>query len=349
MSDDGLRLTAYLGERDRAGGGWLADAVTAVHEGHGVEASLLLRGAAGFGARHQRRTDRQLTLSEDLPLVSVAVDRRERIERVAAELAALRLSAPVTLERVRILRGGDPVPELPESAKLTVYVGRHERAATGPVAFRAVVDLLHERGIAGATVLLGVDGTVHGARARAGFFRRNAEVPLMIVAVGRAARIAAVVPEIAALLARPLMTLEREQVCKRDGELLAEPRPLPATDGPGGVSRQRLTVYAGEQSAHAGHPLAAQLLLRLREAGAPGMTSLRGIWGYHGDHAPHGDRFGQLRRRVPVVAVVIDAPERIARWFEIVDELTDEAGLVTLTEDEIGSPGFSCVDLADSG
>ena len=68
------------------------------------------------------------------------------------------------------------------------------------------------------------------------------------------------------------------------------------------------------------------------------MTSLRGVWGYHGDHAPHGDRLGQLRRRVPVVASVIDTPDRIGRWFGIVDELTDEAGLVTLTTGEITQP-----------
>jgi PII-like signaling protein len=56
---------------------------------------------------------------------------------------------------------------------------------------------------------------------------------------------------------------------------------------------------------------------------------VRGIFGYHGDHRPHGDTFWQLRRRVPLVTIVIDRPERIRRWFQIVDELTDEAGLVT--------------------
>lgn len=65
------------------------------------------------------------------------------------------------------------------------------------------------------------------------------------------------------------------------------------------------------------------------EAGAAGAPSLPGIWGYHGDHEPHGDVFWQLRRRVPVVTVIVDTPERIRRWFAIVDEVTDEAGLVT--------------------
>jgi PII-like signaling protein len=67
----------------------------------------------------------------------------------------------------------------------------------------------------------------------------------------------------------------------------------------------------------------------LREAGAAGATSLRGICGYHGDHRPHGDPFWQLRRRVPLVTVIVDTPERVRRWFTIVDQLTSETGLVT--------------------
>jgi PII-like signaling protein len=53
------------------------------------------------------------------------------------------------------------------------------------------------------------------------------------------------------------------------------------------------------------------------------------VWGYHGDHRPHGDSFWQLRRRVPILTVIVDTPERIRRWFGVVDELTDETGLVT--------------------
>jgi len=35
------------------------------------------------------------------------------------------------------------------------------------------------------------------------------------------------------------------------------------------------------------------------------------------------------RKRVPVLAVVVDRPDRIRRWFELVDELTPHTGLVT--------------------
>lgn len=67
----------------------------------------------------------------------------------------------------------------------------------------------------------------------------------------------------------------------------------------------------------------------LRAAGISGATIQRGVWGFHGGHAPHGDRLFQLGRRVPAVTIVIDAPERIATAFAIIDELTAEQGLVT--------------------
>jgi PII-like signaling protein len=112
------------------------------------------------------------------------------------------------------------------------------------------------------------------------------------------------------------------QVCKRDGRLLAVPE---VREG----GWQKLMVYCSEQSRHHGGPLYRELIRRLRAAGAAGATAVRGVWGYHGDHRPHGDTFWQLQRRVPVVVVIVDTPANIRRWFEIVDELTGETGLVT--------------------
>ena len=333
MNSDCLKLTTYFGERDRADGGFLADAFTDIYAGHELKTSLVMRGVEGFGAEQHLHTDRLLTLSEDLPLVSVAVDTRERIEAALADVNQLRFAGLVTLERAWMLSGRATIPgELPwqgdAATKLTVYVGRQERIAGRP-AHEAVVALLHERGIAGATVLLGVDGTAHGVRQRAKFFGRNAAVPLMVIAVGDTRRVTEVLPELAALLPRPLVTLERLRVCKRDGEKLTEPRHLPDRDPSGLAMWQKLMIYTGEQAHYDGQPLYRRLIRELREAGAAGATSLRGIWGYHGDHLPHGDSFWQLRRRVPVVTVIVDAPERIRRWFAIVDALTSETGLVT--------------------
>jgi PII-like signaling protein len=56
---------------------------------------------------------------------------------------------------------------------------------------------------------------------------------------------------------------------------------------------------------------------------------LRGIWGFHGDHKPHGDKLIQLSRQVPVTTIIVDTPESIAHSFDIVDEVTGRHGLVT--------------------
>ena len=193
----------------------------------------------------------------------------------------------------------------------------------------AVCDLLHRRGIAGATALLGVDGTRRGTRQRARFFGRNADVPMMVIAVGSGERIRRVVPELGGLLHDPLLTLERVRVCKRDGRLLAEPEALPATDEHGRALWQKLMVYTSEATQHQGQPIHRAITWRLRAAGLSGVTTLRGVWGFHGDHRPHGDRVLSAARRVPAVTIVIDSPERMASAFAIVDELTAERGLVT--------------------
>jgi PII-like signaling protein len=332
VNEDCLKLTTYFGERHRTESQFVADALLDLYGRREVEVSVMLRGAEGFGHRHHRRTDRLLTLSEDLPLVSVAVDTRERIERLLPEVIAIKRGGLITLERARLLTGDILATTLPEelheATKLTIYVGREERIYGVP-AYIAVCDLLHRRGVAGATVLLGVDGTAHGARQRARFFRRNADVPMMIIAVGSGAHIARVLPELGALLRRPLLTLERVRVCKREGQLLARPDDLPATDERGLGLWQKLMIYTSQAARHGRSPLHLALVRRLRESGAGGATCLRGTWGFHGDHAPHGDRLLQLRRRVPIVTIVVDTPARIAESFGIVDELTGGAGLVT--------------------
>jgi PII-like signaling protein len=332
VNSDCLKLTTYFGERDRTESQFVADALLDLYGREEVEISVMLRGAEGFGLKHHLRTDRLLTLSEDLPLVSVAVDTRERIESVLERVTQIKRHGLITLERARLLSGEVGAIALPEelyeATKLTIYVGRQEQI-TGSPAFVAVCDLLHRRGIAGATALLGVDGTAHGVRQRARFFGRNAEVPMMIIAVGAGEQIARVLPELGELLERPLLTLERVRACKRDGQFISPPQSLPSSDEQGLAMWQKLMIYASEQTRHGHTPLHVALVRRLRESGASGVTCLRGLWGFHGDHPPHGDRLLQLRRHVPILTIIVDTPERIAESFKIVDELTDMGGLVT--------------------
>ena len=158
--------------------------------------------------------------------------------------------------------------ELHEATKLTIYVGRQEQIAGSP-AFVAVCDLLHRRGIAGATALLGVDGTAHGVRAAGALLRaqRGGADDDHRGRRRRADRTGAAGAR-RRCCARPLLTLERVRVCKRDGELLSPPTSLPATDEHGLAMWQKLMVYASEQARHGRSPLHVALVRRLRESGA---------------------------------------------------------------------------------
>jgi PII-like signaling protein len=287
-----IKLTTYFGERD-----FVSDALLDVYARHRIAASVLLRGAAGFGARHRLRSADLLTPSEDLPLVSVAVDAPERIEALVPEVRALQRTGLITLERA--------TATFAEPVKLTLYLGRGER-------YRDVCARLRACGLDGATVLLGVDGTVGGERRRARFFGPSRGVPVMVIAVGdgdAAARaLEALDPQ--------LSTLERICVCRRDGVALGEPEPRPG-------EWHKLMVHSSDHAAH------EDLVRRLRAAGTAGATTLRGVWGFHGDHEPHGDRMLQVRRGVPALTVIVDTPEHVRASFEIVSALTPERGLVT--------------------
>ncbi|HEY6761841.1 MAG TPA: DUF190 domain-containing protein [Baekduia sp.] len=308
---DAVKLTVYFGERARADHGYLADALVDVFARHRLATSIVLRGVEGYGLKHALRTDRLLSLSEDLPMVAIAVDAPERAEAALAEVRTLpHFSGLVTWERARLAPRPAPPDTGAQATKLTVYLGRRERAAGRP-AYLAVVDLLARSGIAGATVLLGVDGTRRGERERARFFARNAEVPLMVIAVGDTARVDAVVGELSALVEDPLLTLERVRI----GAL---------TDAAGAEAMwQKVMVYSSTRSQH------QELVAALRGAGAPGATTVRGIWGYHAGRPPHGDRVLQLRRRVPLVTTILDRPGPMAAWFGVVADVVGDGALVT--------------------
>ena len=338
MDEDAAVLTCYVRERHRAGarvpGGELID----LYERRSVAASVLLRSFEGYGPGQPPSGGRVLQLYEDPPLAAVAVDTWPRIDAVLGEVTGLDQPRFVTLQRARLLSGEIGRLWLGESSseatRLTIYCGPADSVYMVP-AFEVACELLYRRGVAGATVLPAVDGTAGGLRHRAQFLRPGADAPLMVVAVGSGERIAMVLPELGGLFRRPLMTVAKVRLCKRDGQLISRPEALPGTEAeaePGGMAlRLKLTLYTSEAARHDGQPVHRAVVRRLRSAGVSGATSQRGTWGYHGDHAPHGG--GHLPphgRHVPVVTTVIDVPERIGAAFDIIDALTPGRGLVTV-------------------
>jgi PII-like signaling protein len=317
VDEDCIRLTSYFRERQRADGRPLADALTSLYASREVAASIVLRGPEGSSA-------------------AVAVSPRPDIEALLGQAVELSGPGPVTIEQTRLLTGDiDPVwlgEEPGEATMLTVHFGRQDSVYQVP-AFEAVCELLYRRGIAGATVLPGTDGTIRGRRQHPQhprFLRHEAGAPLMVIAVGSGNEVGMVLPELGALFRHPVMTVEKVQVCMRDGQLLSRPQALLAGEPGGRAARLKLTVYTSEAARHEGQPVHRAAGRQLGLAGAESVTTVHGIWGFHADHAPHGDHFPHRGRHVPVVTTVTGTPERISAAFDAVAALTAERGLVTV-------------------
>jgi PII-like signaling protein len=339
VTEPAWKLSTYFSERlrtpddDLGRHGFAADRILNLYHSRDIATSVMLRGIASFGPLGVLRTDESLTLSENPPAVIYAVDAESKIRSLVDDVTAMTAHGLITLERAQLVRG-DITPALGEAhardaVKLTVYVGRQLRVGK-VAAYRAICDLLYRYHFAFAAALLGVDGTADGDRYRARFFSRNVNVPMMIIALGNPAQASAAVAELSALIPNPLLTIERIRLCKKDGELLEQPHELPATDEHGRALWQKLMVHTTESAMHDGAPIHREIVRRLLDSKtAQGATALRGVWGFHGNRQPQGDRLFHLVRQVPVVTIIVDSPESIARSFEVVNELTAEHGVVT--------------------
>jgi PII-like signaling protein len=93
-----------------------------------------------------------------------------------------------------------------------VYIGESDHHGGRPL-YEAIVGLLRERGIAGATVLRGIEGYGRAARLHTSrILRLSDDLPILIEVVDREDRLRAVLPEIDAMVGEGLITLEHVEV-----------------------------------------------------------------------------------------------------------------------------------------
>jgi PII-like signaling protein len=93
-----------------------------------------------------------------------------------------------------------------------IYVGEADHHGGKPL-YQAIVELLRARGLAGATVLRGIEG--FGANARlhtTRLLRLSEDLPVLIEAVDTEERIRAILPELDEIVGDGLITLEKVEV-----------------------------------------------------------------------------------------------------------------------------------------
>jgi len=93
-----------------------------------------------------------------------------------------------------------------------IYVGEADHRNGKPL-YQAIVTFLRDRGMAGTTVLRGIEG--FGANARlhtTRILRLSEDLPILIEVVDSEARIREILPELDAMVGDGLITLEKVEV-----------------------------------------------------------------------------------------------------------------------------------------
>ena len=99
-----------------------------------------------------------------------------------------------------------------EGKLLRIFIGESDKHGRKPL-YQAIVEMLREEGMAGATVLRGVEG--FGAKSHlhtARILRLSEDLPIVIEVADTAEKIEAIMPKLDEMVTDGMVTLERVEV-----------------------------------------------------------------------------------------------------------------------------------------
>ena len=98
------RLTIFIGESDHHGHTPLATEIVQRAHKAGLAGASVFRGVEGYGASNHIHTTRILSLSDDLPMAVVVVDREEAIQAFLPQLDELIDEGLVIIDDVEVVK-----------------------------------------------------------------------------------------------------------------------------------------------------------------------------------------------------------------------------------------------------
>ncbi|MGE5482224.1 MAG: DUF190 domain-containing protein [Bacteroidota bacterium] len=104
ISGQGRELRVYIGESDQYKGRPLYQAIVRMFKEEGLAGATVIRGIEGFGANSRIHTTNILRLSEDLPVVVIAVDSQEYIDKVLPRLNEMVTEGLITIRDVDVIK-----------------------------------------------------------------------------------------------------------------------------------------------------------------------------------------------------------------------------------------------------
>lgn len=227
--------------------------------------------------------------------------------------------------------------------KLSVYVNEASHWHGKPV-YSAIIELLRAKGLAGGTVVRAMAGfTRSGGIVTMKILDLSTNLPLKVEVVDTEEAIQSVLPDVYLMVDEGLVTVEDVDVVKYTGEPpaggLRTERPRKVT-----MKAKQLSIHISEKHSYHGEPLYEAILKRFNLEEFAGATVYRALEGFGPHHRIHRDRRFALHHEAPIIMIMIDTEEHVARAREILDGMLDH-GAVVVSEVEVtfyrpaGEPG----------
>lgn len=218
----------------------------------------------------------------------------------------------------------------PTPSKKVVVTVLETRRQHGRPVYAALLELFRSRGLGSATAIRALAGFQgRGHVASADHVELGEPLPIRVEAVGSEEAIAALLPEVYALVEDGLVEIV-------DVDAVRLPREEHAAR-PEGVDRlvgraKMLRIHFGEEDRSAGEPLYEVIVRRARELDVAGATVYRGILGYGAHRRIHHAKTLSLSKDAPILVTVVDEEAKIDRLLAALDDVLVEGCLVAISD-----------------
>jgi uncharacterized protein len=236
LSGEQVLLRVYLRYADRAPFAPTHERIVKAARKHGLAGATVLQGILGAGSQGVLKPSAWSVVGH-APVILEIVDAPDRIlSFVEGPMDQLMVGGMATLERAHVMMyrqgGDDPPPRLGLGAALRplstlprlqprghmkvnedgillrVFIGESDRFEHKPL-YEAIVQKVRELGLAGATVLRGVEG--FGANSvvhRAALLEMSSDLPVVVEIVDREEKIRLLLPHLETMVAEGMITME---------------------------------------------------------------------------------------------------------------------------------------------
>jgi PII-like signaling protein len=236
ISGEQILLRAYLQSADRSPHTPSYERLVSAARHQGLAGSTVLKGLLGFGSHGliQRST---WSVVQHLPVIVEIVDAADKIVRfLEGPVGGIMLSGMITLERAHVMmyRHGPPqqpaplalgamlkplstVPKIEakypmkineNGVLLRVFIGESDTFEHKPL-YETIVQKVRELGLAGATVLRGVEGYgAHSVVHKAHLLEMSTDLPMVIEIVDTEEKIKLLLPHLESMVQEGMVTME---------------------------------------------------------------------------------------------------------------------------------------------